>query len=160
MLSKFEATCNVKGCVMSLEEHFESVLPANDAEILDMSTDQGKAFKKNKVQNTFMMSYSKLRLYLPILLEMIQVSKDLEWPGELACDIKTSLMKKQMPDDVLVLDEMTTKLSKFELVKRQDPEELENEIVGIENEYWCTINGSIRNAFVVKTGGKQYADVI
>ena len=28
----------------ALEENFEFILPANDAEILDMSTDQGKAF--------------------------------------------------------------------------------------------------------------------
>ena len=40
---KFEAACNAKGCAQALEKNFESLLPANDAEILDMSTDQGKA---------------------------------------------------------------------------------------------------------------------
>lgn len=158
--SKFEAACNVKGCAEALEENFESVLPTNEAEILDMSTDKGKAYKKSKVQNTLAVCYFRLSLDSPKLLKMIEASKSPEWPGGLACDIKKRLMKKYRPDDVTALAEMTTKLSKLKLKKGQDPEELEDEIAAIENEYRCTIDESTRKAFVVKAGGALYADVI
>ena len=54
--SKFEAACNVKGCVEALGENFESVLPANDAEILGMPIDNVQTFKKRKVQNSLTVS--------------------------------------------------------------------------------------------------------
>ena len=60
--SKFEAACNVKGCAEALEENFESVLPTNEAEILDMSTEKGKAYKKSKFQNTLAVCYFRLSL--------------------------------------------------------------------------------------------------
>ena len=122
--SKFEAACNVKGCAKALEETSESILPANDTEVLDMSTDQGKAFKKSKVQNILTVCYFKLSLDSPKLVKRIEASKSPEWPGELACDIKNRLMKEYRPDDVMALAEMTTKLSKLKLAKEQDPEEL------------------------------------
>ena len=74
-----------------MKESFESFLPANDAHILKMSTDEGKAFKKKKVQNIFAMCYFKLSLDSPNLLKMIKASKSLEWPSGLACDIKKRL---------------------------------------------------------------------
>ena len=86
--SKFEVVCNGKGCANNLEETCGSVLPANDAEMLDMSTDQGKAFKKRKVQNTLAVCYFKLSLDLLKLLKMIEASNSPEWPGGLACNIK------------------------------------------------------------------------
>ena len=55
----------------------------------------------------------------------------------MACDIKKRLMKKYRPDDVTAIEEVTPKLSKLKLAKGQDPEELEDEIVAIENEYRC-----------------------
>ena len=69
-------------------------------------------------------------------------------------------MKKYRPDDVTALAEMTTKLSKLKLTKGQDPEELEDEIAVIENEYRYTIDESTRKVFVVKAGSKHYANVI
>ena len=45
------------------------------------------------------------------------------------------LIKKYRPDDVTALAEMATKLSKLKLTKKQDLEDLENEITAIENEY-------------------------
>ena len=47
--SKFEAACNVTGYAEALQANVESVLPVNDAEVLDIPTDEGKAFKKRKV---------------------------------------------------------------------------------------------------------------
>ena len=140
--SKFKATYNVKGCAEALEENFKSILPANDAELLDMSTDQRKAYKKSKVQNTLAVCYFRLSLNSPKLLKIIKASKSPEWPGGLACDVKKRLMKKYRPDDVTALAEMTTKLSKLKLTKGQDPKELEDEITTIENEYRCTIGES------------------
>ena len=141
--SKFEAACNAKDCARSLEENVEFVLPANDARVLDMSTDEAKAFKKKGVQNTLAMCYFKLSLNLPKLLKMIENSKSLEWSGGLACNIKKRLTKKYRPDDVTALAETTRKLLKLGSAKGQDPEELEDEIVAIENEYRCTINESM-----------------
>ena len=60
----------------------------------------------------------------------------------------------------MALAEMTMKLSKLNLSKGQDPEELEDEIAAIENEYRCTIDESTQHAFVVKAGGAHYADTI
>ena len=74
----------MKGCAKALEDNFESVLPANDADILDMSTDQGKAYKKSKIQNTLAVCYFRLSLDSPKLLKMIKASKSPEWPGRLA----------------------------------------------------------------------------
>ena len=71
--SKLEAAYNVKGCAEALKENFESVLPANDAEILDML-----AFKKSKVQNSLAVCYFKLGLNSPKLLNMIKASKSPE----------------------------------------------------------------------------------
>jgi len=158
--SKFEAACNMKGCAKALQDNFESVLPKNDAEILDMTTDQRKAHKKSKVQNTLAVCYFRLSLDSPKLLKMIEASKSPQWPGGLACDIKKRLMKKYRQDDVTALAEMTTKLSKLKLTKGQDPKELEDEIAAIENEYRCKIDESTRKAFVVKAGGADYVDVI
>ena len=107
----------MKHCAKALEENSESVLPANDARILDMSTDEGKAFKKNKVQNTLVMSYFKLSLDSPKVLKMIGALKSPEWPGGLDCDIKKRLTQKYMPDDLTALAEMATKLSKLKLAK-------------------------------------------
>ena len=69
-------------------------------------------------------------------------------------------MKKYRPEDVTALSEMTMTLSKLKLPKRWDPEELEEEIVAIENEYRCTINKSTRKSSVVKVGGAHYTDII
>ena len=42
--------------------------------------------------------------------------------GELACDLKKRLIKKYRRDDVTAIAEMTMKLSKLKLAKKQDPE--------------------------------------
>ena len=59
----------MRGCADALEANFESVLPANYAEILDMSTDEGKTFKKSKVQNALAVCYFMLSLDSPTLLK-------------------------------------------------------------------------------------------
>ena len=66
----------------------------------------------------------------------------------MACDISKGLMKKYRPDDVTALAETTTKLLRLKLAKRQDPEELENEITAIENKYPCTIVRSTQKQFL------------
>ena len=70
-----------------MEAKVELVLPANNAKFLDMSTDEGKAFKKMKVQNVFAVCYFRLGLNLPKSLKMIEALKSLEWPSELVCDL-------------------------------------------------------------------------
>ena len=94
------------------------------------------------------------------LLNMIEASKSLEWLGGLAWDLEKILMKKYRPDNVTTLAETTTKISKLKLAEKQDPEELEYEIVAIESEYRCTIDKSMQKACVVKAGGAHYADMI
>lgn len=158
--SMFEAACNVKGCAEALDLSFKAVLPASDSEILDLSTDDGKAKKKAKTQNALAESYLRLALDSPKLLKMIEASKSADWPCGLACDLVERLRKKYKPDDVTALAEMTTKLSKLKLSKKQDPEDLEDAIAAIENEYRCTIDEKTRRAFVVKAGGTFYSDVI
>ena len=76
--NKFEAACNGKGCAKALEENVESVLPAHDAHVLDMSTYEGKAFKKKKIQNTLAVCYFKLSPDSPKLSKMIKASKSPE----------------------------------------------------------------------------------
>ena len=55
----------MKGCAKAFEEDFESILPANDAHVLDMSTAEEKTFKKKKVQNILAMCYSRVTLDSP-----------------------------------------------------------------------------------------------
>ena len=133
--SMFEAAFNVKGCAEALDLSFKAVLPASNSTVLDMTTDKGKAWKKAKMQNALAESYLRLSLDSSRLLEMIGASKSADWPCGLACDLVERLRKKYKPDDVTALAEMTTKLSNLKLSKKQDPEDLEDAIAAIENEY-------------------------
>ena len=65
-----------------------------------------------------------------------------------------------MPDDVTAPAKMITKLSKLELRKNDNPEDLDDVIMTIENQYRCQIDEKKRKAFVVKATGKYYAGVI
>ena len=58
------------------------------------------------------------------------------------------------------LADMTRKLLKLQLGKNQNPEELDDDIAAIENEYRCEIDEKTRKAFVVKAAGKHYAQCI
>ena len=106
-----------------------------------------------------MVCYFRLSLDSPKLLKMIKASKSPDWPGGMACNLKKRSMKKCRPDNITVFAEMTTKLLKLKLAKRQDLEKLEDEITVIENECRCIFGKSTQKAFVVKTGGAHYADV-
>ena len=55
---------------------------------------------------------------------------------------------------------MTTKLTKLKLGKNYNPEDLEEDIAPIKNDYRCQIDKKIRKALVVKAAGKYYANVI
>ena len=106
------------------------------------------------------MSYLTLAMESLKLLKMIQASKSQDWPGGLACGLVVKLLKKYRPDDMTALAYMTTKLSKLQLGKNQNPEELVDDITAIENEYRCEIDEKTRNAFMVKAVGKHYAQCI
>ena len=90
---------------------------------------------------------------------MIQASKSPYWPDGFACELVAKLMTKYRQDDVMALAEMTTKLSKLKMGKNRDPEDLEDDIAAIQNEYCCDIDEKIRKAFAVKATGKYYADI-
>ena len=112
------------------------------------------------MQNALAMSDLTLAMESLKLLKIIQASKSRNWPGGLACDLVVKLLKKYMVDNVTALADMTTKLSKLKLGKNESPEDLEDDIAAIENEYRCDIDKKARKACVVKAAGKYYADVI
>ena len=140
--------------------NFKKKSPASKAEAVDATTSDGKEKKKAEVQNTLAISYLTLSMELLKLLKMIQASKSADWPGGLAYDLVAKLMKKYRPDGVMALAKVTTKLSKLKMGKNDDPEDLEDDIAAMENEYHCQIDEKTRKAFVVKAAGKYYADVI
>ena len=69
-------------------------------------------------------------------------------------------MKKYRTDDVTALSKIITKLSKLKLKKKDNPEELEDDITAIKSEYRSLINKKTKHDFVVKAAGKNYADII
>ena len=106
------------------------------------------------------MSYLTLAIESPELLKMIQASKSVDWPDELACDLIAKLMKKYRPDNMTALVEMTMKPSKLKMGKNDDPGDLKDDIASRENEYRCKIDEKTRKEFLVKAAGKYYADII
>ena len=158
--SQFRALCAVKGCAEALEMSFRSTLPASNAETLDPTTDEGKAWKKAKVQNALAMSYLTLAFDSPKLLKMIQASKSPDWPSGLAYVLMAKLTKKYKPSDMMALAEMNKKLGALKLNRNTDPKELEDEIVEIKNQYDCPMDETHRVTAVMAAAGKHYADII
>ena len=78
------------------------------------------------------------------LLNIIEASTSLECRGGLTCNLVKTVTKRYRLDDVIVLAETTPKLSKLKLTKKQDPDEIKDEIAVIENEYRCAIDESTR----------------
>ena len=64
-------------------------------------------------------------------------------------------MKKYRPDDTTVLAEMTIKLSKLKLAKKQNPGGLEDKISAIENEYRYTIDKNTQQVCYSESGRRS-----
>ena len=129
----------MKGCVEALDLNFKKKLPATEAEAFDATTGGGKEKKKSKMKNALAMSYLTLAMESLNFLKTIQVFKSANLPGGLACDLVEKLTKKYRLDDVVALAKMITKLSKLKMGKNDNPEDIEDDIAAIENDYRCVI---------------------
>ena len=78
---KFQAFLVMKGCTEAIQTNFKSKLPAMEDEVLDVSTELGKAKKLMKMKNAIAMAYAILCLSSVAMLNAIfNIQAEAGWP--------------------------------------------------------------------------------
>jgi hypothetical protein len=149
----------LKDCLM-LE--FASEPPAKAKDTFNLTSNEGKNWantvrKNKKMMMQFVLSWTKVS-QLNKLNRTTRANKD--WPYGKAHEVMFQLVKEYKPDDTMAEMEMEKALNKLILGKKEDPNDLNDELSAIKCRYKLDLTKLKKKAQIFRFGGAQYASII
>jgi len=160
--TKFKAFATAKGFDKALLER-ETSLPATQREVIDVTTDAGKAAAAAKQRNSLAMAYLLNALKTQADISMAYDAMDADWPGGLAHKVVKNLEAVYRPKDTVTEVEVYTKLLGVKMKENENPKTLFEQIAAIQN--WYNTGSKVLPkeqliAVVLKAAPKKYMSVL
>ena len=104
----------------ALKDKAEADLPDKEDEVLDLTTDAGKAKKVAKRRNDVALASLTMAFVTDKLAGLILSAQTVDWPSGLAWMVIKALFKKYQPQDRISRVEMRQMLNRISMKKNKD----------------------------------------
>ena len=161
---RFTAFATVWGFSQSVKRNTDPNLPATeDTVIADETQGPGKLQSEARKSNAVAMANLTMAFGTEALMGLIEKSKSREWPNGLACRVVERMFQKYQPEDTISKVEMRQELSKVRMKKEEDPSNMFETLLGIQNRYRTatyTVPEEELIAVVLDQAPKEYGSVL
>ena len=161
--TRFLAYGSVYKFAAALKESDDVDLPASDADVLDLTKDEGKRQDAARKRNNVAMANFTMAFTSEALMGLVFKAQSAEWPGGKASRVVKALMTKYMPKDRISRVELRQMLASVAMKDNDNPATLFEQISAIENKY-NTATSKIEEeeliAVVMTAAPKAYVSVI
>lgn len=133
-LRAFRAICDLRGCAEALEKNHDGKMPDKSTTAVG-DDDAGNAQKLAIKQNKTAMAMLSCALQGDAMTNVLSKCETPNWPHGLACKVMETLEKRFNPDGIDKSVNLMNDLAAVRMAKKQDPNELIDELEGIQARY-------------------------
>jgi len=159
--AQFKAHCSHIGVIEAIGTTRPVNLPTTEDEVIDLSKKDGKLQNQARKANATAMVSLTLAFTKNSLLGMIYSAESVEYPNGEAWKVVSKLMKKCKPDNFMASVELEEELAALSMGRKDDPEELFEEISILKNKYSRVNIEEVKlMATVISKAPSEYASTI
>ena len=157
---QLKAALGIEGWTRALNQSFKSELPASEITSLVETDEEDKKKMMARTINAKVVNMIVLGQKSVAMINMIETTKNADWPSGLACDIWEEFRGRFAPDDDIAEMDMEDELAKVRISAKEDPWKVIDKIAAIQTKYSKIIDEKRKLAIIIRAGKQHYAQVM